>query len=354
MAESTKEERTEQATGKRISDAKNKGNVGKSVDLSQVISLFVAFFIINFLGLFIYRILIGNMQSSFSGLVVPDFNGKSVTTLFFDNAKDLLIIVSPIMAGLLIVGLVISYLQTGFRVTAEPLKPVISKLNPITGVKNLFSLKAVVKLLMGILKVLATGIPAYLIIKKEVLIVQNMSGVGFAGVFVYAWQAIFSLTLKILLILFVIAVIDFLYQKWQWKKDLKMSKQEVKDEKKQTDGDEDAKRRIQGMQRSMLLKMMMEDVPGADVVITNPTHYAVALKYDSMSMNAPVVLAKGADLVAKRIKEIAKENEIPLMEDKFLAQTLYKTVEIGEEIPPKLYQAVAKILTYIYKLKGTA
>lgn len=352
MAESTKNEKTEQASGKRLSDAKNKGNVGKSMDLSSVLSLFVAFFTINILGFFIYRCLLKNMQTSFTGLVVPDFTGNTLTNLFFDNVKDLLIIVSPIMVGLLIVGLISSYLQTGFRLTLDPLKPSLNKLNPINGVKNLFSVKAVMKLIMGIVKVLATAFPAYLIISKEVEVVQNLSGVGFAGVFVYAWQAIFALTIKILAILFVIAIVDYIYQKWQWKKDLRMTKQEVKDEKKQSDGDEATKKRIQGMQRSMLMKLMMEDVPNSDVVVTNPTHFAVALKYDSMSMGAPVVLAKGADLVAQRIKEVAKEKNIPIMEDKYLAQTLYKTIEVGQEIPQTLYQAVAKVLSYVYKLKG--
>jgi len=294
------------------------------------------------------------MQSSFTSLSVPDFNETTVSTMLLVHVKDLLIIIAPILAGLLVVGLASSYMQTGFQITTEPLKPSLVKLNPLNGVKNLYSFKAVVKLLMAIVKIAATAIPSYYIIKNEIIIVQNMSGVGFAGVFIYAWQAIFALTIKVLAILFVIAIADYIYQKWQWKKDLRMTKQDVKDERKQSEGDEETKRRIQGMQRSMLVKMMMQDVPNADVVITNPTHFAVALKYDSMSMSAPYVVAKGADLIAKRIKEIAKEHDVPLMEDRFLAQTLYKTVDMGQEIPPKLYQAVAKILSYVYKLKGVA
>ncbi|MGR3317829.1 MAG: flagellar biosynthesis protein FlhB [Candidatus Anammoxibacter sp.] len=346
--------KTEQATSKKLSEAKNKGNVGKSTDLSQVVSLFTAFLIINMIGFFIYRNLISNMQTGFTGLVMLDFNINSVSNLFFNNVKDIVIIISPIMAGLLFVGLLNSYLQTGFRFTLEPLKPNLSKLNPVTGVKNLFSLKSLVKLIMGIAKVAATGIPAYFLIKHEIAAVQDMSGVGFAGVFVYAWQAIFSITIKILAILFIIAIIDVIYQKWQWKRSLKMSKQEVKDERKQAEGDEEAKRRIKGMQQQMIRKMMMQDVPAADVIVTNPTHYAVALKYDSIGMEAPSVVAKGMNLVAERIKELAKEHDIPVMEDKFLAQTLYKTVDIGQEIPAKLYQAVAKILSYVYNLKSVA
>ena len=346
--------KTERATGKKLSEAKNKGNVGKSMDLSQVVSLFTAFIIINMIGYFIYRNLIGNMQAGFTGLAVSDFNINSVSNLFFNNIKDIVIIISPIMAGLLFVGVLNAYLQTGFRITLEPLKPNISKLNPVSGVKNLFSLKSVMKLVMGIAKVTATGVPAYFIIKHEIVVVQDMTGVGFAGVFVYAWQAIFSIAIKILSILFLIAIIDVIYQKWQWKRSLKMTKQEVKDERKQSEGDEEAKRRIKGMQQQMLRKMMMEDVPTADVIVTNPTHYAVALKYDSMGMEAPAVVAKGMNLVAERIKRVAKEHDIPIMEDKFLAQTLYKTVDIGQEIPAKLYQAVAKVLSYVYKLKGVA
>ena len=346
--------KTEKPTSKKILDAKKKGNVSKSMDVSHVVSLFTAFLIINMLGYFIYRNLINNMQISFSGLKIPNFNISSVGSLFLSNIKDIVIIVSPIMVGLLTVTILNSYLQTGFRFSLELLKPNLGKLNPVKGVKNIFSLKSVVKLLMGILKVSATAIPAYFIIKKEIVIVQDMSGIGFAGVFVYAWKAIFALTIKVLGILFAIAIIDIIYQKWQWKRNLRMTKQEVKDERKQAEGDEEAKRRIKSMQQSMLMKMMMQDVPTADVVVTNPTHYAVALKYDSVKMEAPIVAAKGMNLVAGRIKEIAKENDIPVMEDKLLAQALYKTVEVGQEIPPKLYQAVAKILSYVYKLKSVA
>lgn len=346
--------KTEQPTGKRLGEAKKKGNVGKSMDVSEVISLFTAFMIINVTGFFIYRHLIDNMQMSFSDLLVPDFNEESLSALFSSNVKDVVIIVAPIMGGLLFVGMLGAYLQTGFRLTLEPIKPTLNKLNPVSGVKNLFSLKSVMKLIMGVLKVTATAVPAYFIIKKEIVVVQGMTGVGFAELFIYAWQAIFGLTVKILAILFVIAIADLVYQKWQWKRGLRMSKQEVKDEKKQAEGDEEVKRKIKGMQQAMLRKMMMEDVPTADVVVTNPTHYAVALKYDSVGMEAPVVVAKGMNLNAQRIKEIAKEHDIPIMEDKPLAQTLFKTVEIGQEIPAMLFQAVAKILSYVYKLKGVA
>ncbi len=349
MAESQK---TEQPTSKKLSEAKKKGNISKSMDVGQVVSIFTAFFIINVIGFFIYRNLISNMQSGFAGILVNDFNEKTVNTLFVNNMKDIVIIISPIMVGLLFVGILTSYLQTGFNLTLEPLKPNFTKLNPISGVKNLFSLKSLMKLVMGIAKVAATGIPAYFIIKKEIATVQDMSGLGFAGVFVYAWQAIFSITIKILAILFAIAIIDLIFQKWQWKRKLKMTKQEVKDEKKQADGDEEAKRRIKNMQITMIRKMMMQDVPTADVIVTNPTHYAVAIKYDSSQAEAPLVVAKGRNIIAERIKEVAKEHDIPVMEDRFLAQTLYKTVELGQEIPAQLYQAVAKILSYVYKLRS--
>lgn len=351
---SDKQERTEQPTSKRLDKAKDKGNMARSMDLSQVISLFAAFFIINMAGFFIYRNLLSNMQNSLSGLVVRNFNEEAAISIFFSNLKDVFIIASPILIGLLIVGIAGSYIQTGLRFTLDPLKPNIAKLNPIHGVKNLFSSRSVVKLLMGVVKIVATAFPSYLIIKREAIKLQDLSGTGFAHLFVYAWQAIFSLSIKILGILFLIAILDYIYQRWQWKRDLMMTKQEVKDERKQSEGDEEAKKRIRGMQRSMLIKLMMQDVPSADVVVTNPTHLAVALKYDSMTMEAPRVVAKGADLVAKRIKEIAIKHNIPIMEDKILAQTIYKAVEIGQEIPPKLYQAVAKILSYVYKLKGVA
>lgn len=176
--------KTEQPTGKRLGEAKKKGNVGKSMDVSEVISLFTAFMIINVTGFFIYRHLIDNMQMSFSDLLVPDFNEESLSALFSSNVKDVVIIVAPIMGGLLFVGMLGAYLQTGFRLTLEPIKPTLNKLNPVSGVKNLFSLKSVMKLIMGVLKVTATAVPAYFIIKKEIVVVQGMTGVGFAELFI--------------------------------------------------------------------------------------------------------------------------------------------------------------------------
>ena len=174
---------------------------------------------------------------------------------------------------------------------------------------------------------------------------------GLAQIFGMLTKSMYTLSLRISVALLILAVLDFFYQKWQYKRSLRMTKQEVKDEGKETEGDPLIKGKIRAVQRQMAMKRMMAAVPTADVVVTNPTHYAVVLKYESTGMKAPTVVAKGADLLAMRIKDIAKKHNIPLVEDKSLAQTLYKTVEIGKEIPQKLYYAVAKVLSYVYQLK---
>lgn len=250
-------------------------------------------------------------------------------------------------------GLVTSYLQIGFMFNFGLLKPNLSKLNIISGVKNLFSIRSFVKLIASVLKLIIVGGVSYFYIKKEFSRIDIVDTIdeSLSALLVTNVKLMIGLALRVSAALLLLAVLDYFYQKWQYKRNLRMSKEEVKEERKQMDGDPLIKSKIRAIQRQMAMKRMMSAIPKADVVITNPSHFAVVLKYDGSAMKAPTVVAKGADLIAKRIKEIAKKHKVPLVEDKLLAQTLYKTVEIGKEIPQKLYYAVAKVLSYVYQLK---
>jgi flagellar biosynthetic protein FlhB len=218
--------------------------------------------------------------------------------------------------------------------------------------KRFVSLKSLVELGKSIIKILFIGGIAYLILKSDLEEFPNLIQQEVGQIVVFIARVSLKLFFLVSLAMIVLAVLDYIYQRWQYEQDLKMTKQEVKDEFKQSQGDPKVKARIRGVQLEMARRRMMEAVPEADVVITNPTHLAIALKFDSREMIAPRVVAKGAGFVAQRIREIAEENRIPLVEEKPLAQALYKMVEIGDYIPAELYRAVAEVLAYVYRLKG--
>jgi flagellar biosynthetic protein FlhB len=353
MAFGSDTEKTEQPTSRRLDEARNKGSVAFSPDLNSAASLLVGFVLLYALGVNTYNSLHKTMQSSLGGLVGKDITTDSLVTITMDHVYVLIKILSPFLGGLLLMGLVTSYLQIGFMFNFGLLKPNLSKLNIISGVKNLFSIRSFVKLIASVLKLIIVGGVSYFYIKKEFIRIDIVDTIdeSLSALLVTNVKLMIGLALRVSAALLLLAVLDYFYQKWQYKRNLRMSKEEVKEERKQMDGDPLIKSKIRAIQRQMAMKRMMSAIPKADVVITNPSHFAVVLKYDGSAMKAPTVVAKGADLIAKRIKEIAKKHKVPLVEDKLLAQTLYKTVEIGKEIPQKLYYAVAKVLSYVYQLK---
>lgn len=353
MAFGSDAEKTEQPTGKRLNEARSKGSIAFSPDLNNAAGLLFGFVLLHFLGISAYNGICKTMKLSLGNLVCKDFTTDSIVNIIISQVYELMKILSPILGGLLLIGLVASYLQVGFMFNFGLLKPNLSKLNILSGIKNLFSAKSFIKLIFSVLKLLVVSGVAFFFIRKEfchtnIIDIIDLSLVEIFGISI---KLMYGLALRVSIALFILAVLDFFYQKWQYKRNLRMTKNEVKEERKQQEGDPLIKSKIRSVQRQMAMRRMMASIPTADVVVTNPTHYAVALKYDGAVMKAPTVVAKGADLIAKRIKEIAKKHKIPLVEDKPLAQTLYKTVEIGREIPQKLYYAVAKVLSYVYQLK---
>ena len=259
---------------------------------------------------------------------------------------------APVFVAVAGAALLINVLQVGVNFTSKPLIPKLSKLNPISGVARLFSMRSLNELFKSILKIAIIATIAYVTIRGKMDRLVLMVEMTPAQIGYGAMALAFEIFVKTVMALAILAFLDFAFQKWQFLQDMKMTKEEVKEEWKQTEGDPHVKARIRSLQREASRKRMMSSVPQADVVVTNPTHLAVALSYDSDKASAPIVVAKGRALLAEKIKQIARENNVPIVEDKPLAQALYKQVEVGEVIPILFYQAVAELLAYVYKLKG--
>ncbi|UCD81772.1 MAG: flagellar biosynthesis protein FlhB [Desulfobacterales bacterium] len=353
MPETAGQERTEKATGKKREDARRKGQVAISREVSSVMILLTCLGIFYFAGSWIFW----NMSDLISG-IYQNLGSLSIASITDASALSLRIfykllsVLLPFLLPIAIVGFIANVMQIGFQISTEAMSPKLNKLNPVSGMKRLVSLKSLVEVGKSIIKLLFIGGIAYLMVKGDLKDFPYLVQQEVGQIIAFIARVSLKLFFFVCLAMIVLAALDYIYQRWQHEQDLKMTKQEVKDEFKQTYGDPKVKARIRGVQLEMARRRMMEAVPQADVVITNPTHLAIALKFDAREMTAPRVLAKGAGFVAQRIREIAEENQIPIVEEKSLAQALFKMVEIGDYIPVELYRAVAEVLAYVYRLKG--
>ncbi len=347
-------EKTEKATPKKKQDARKKGQVLQSREISSTITLLIVFLSIKLMGKYMYK-----QIETFFHLCVKElaltFEPTSINEVFHLVGMflmQLLKIVGPILAIALVISLTASFAQVGSLFTMEPLKPKLNKLNPINGIKRIFSMRGLTELIKSLLKITIVGVVAWKSIRAEENNIVKLMDQELTTAAVYISSTAIDVAIKICAMMVMIAILDYGYQWWQYEKDLKMTKHEVKEEYKEMEGNPEIRQRIKQRQREMSMRRMLTEVPKADVVITNPTHYAVAVRYDAKKASAPVVVAKGQDYMALRIKEIAKENGVETVENKPLAQALYKTVDIGQQVPPELYQAVAEILAFVYRLKG--
>jgi flagellar biosynthetic protein FlhB len=277
---------------------------------------------------------------------------SDVSAFSVDIYKKLFSILIPFFVSVFIAGIVGNVSQVGFEMHSEPIRPKLSKINPISGFKRFFSVRSLVELAKSLMKLLIIGGISYGLIKAEMRGFPPLMQQGVGEILLFIAKVAFKILFFVCLALIILATLDYIYQRWQFEQSIKMTKQEVKDERKQVEGDPKVKSRIRKAQIEMAAHRMMKAVPEADVVITNPVRLAVALKFEASEMMAPTVVAKGAGHIAARIKEIANEHQVPVVEDKPLAQTLFKIVEIGQFIPVELYRAVAEILAYVYRLKG--
>lgn len=347
-------DKTEKATPKKLDDARKEGRVARSSDLINGFMLLLMFFVLKLFGGIMANLFLDSFVKYYnkaSDISMEVFDVKQAVNLSNEIVIDIVIASLPVLIGSFVVALVGNIVQVGWKVTGKPLKPKLDRLNPIGGFKRMFSQEKVVELIKSILKVLAIALVAYNEVKDRWKFILNLYDFEFMQAVLNIFDIVLDVGIKISVIFVIIGLADFGYQKWKHLHDLRMSKQEVKDEMKQSEGDPQIKGQIRQKMREGARRRMMQDLPKADVVITNPTHFAVAVKYDKETAEAPYVLAKGADYVAANIKEIAKQNNIEIVENKPLARMLYYNVEIGDQIPPELYQMVAEVLAYVYSVK---
>ncbi len=350
-------EKTEPATAKKLRDARNEGQVSKSQELNHAFSLVALFVIMKVSISFIGERLMGSfplIYNKIPELIDESAGGMSVfvaSTLIRNVMVTILISMAPFLAIGFAIALLSNILQIKWKVTTKPMKPKFSKINPLSGFKRIFSKDSLFELLKSIVKIIVIIYVAYTSIKDHQNELFLLYDIPLLQVVLLVGTIVIDTGLKIALVYIFIGIIDFAYQKHKFKEDMKMTKQEVKDEYKNTEGNPEIKGRQRSKMREASQRRMMQSLPSADVVITNPTHYAVAIKYDAQKYSAPVVVAKGENFLAQKIKDVAKEHHIEIVENKPLARMLYANVDVGQEVPPELYQAVAEVLAFVYSLR---
>ncbi|WP_045212061.1 flagellar biosynthesis protein FlhB [Desulfonatronovibrio magnus] len=345
--------KTEEATPKRRNKAREEGNVPKSQELSKVIGLVGGIIALRLTFPYIRDSIMETIDWFLSQAVVMQFNEETVYELFLFCAIVMGKIVLPVMIFILIFTIAIMIMQVGPLWTLKPLKPKLKVFNIVEGLKKkMFDLKTLVRLVRNVFQAAAVAVAPYIVLKLEFANLLPLFYASPAMIGGYILNTGFKMALFALVPLLIIAIADVVYTRWDYNENLKMTKDEVKDERKQAEGDPKVKQQQRQKMLGVTQQRMMQDVPKADVVITNPTHIAIAIKYDPAAAPAPMVLAKGVNHLAEKIKAAARQNNIPIRENKPLAQALYKSVEVGQTIPEELYKAVAAVLAEIYKIKG--
>jgi flagellar biosynthetic protein FlhB len=347
------ERKTIPATPHKREEAKRKGQVARSTEVNIALTLLAGMLILYAVGAEMFYHIRNIAHEIFSQLSSLQINPENVYAYFLLALPELFLILAPLMLGLLVIGCFANIIQVGFSFTFEPLKPAIERISLIKGFANLFSKRRLVELVKSLLKVILIGYIGYSILVSVWKHCDKLLIMEVSEAFIYTSKLTFKIGISMAGALLFLALCDYAYQRWEHEQSIKMTIEEFEEEMKRTEGDPKIRARIRSVQREMARSRMMQEVPMADVVIVNPHEIAVAIKYDQTSMEAPEVVAKGARLIAAKIREIAKDAEVPIVENKPLAQTLFKTVEIGMQIPAELYKAVAEILAYVYQLKNT-
>ena len=349
-------EKTEKATPKKRSKAREEGQVAQSQEVGTAFLLITAFIALRFFAPMMLGRISSVLHYNFSNLnLAQNFRSQQFAAWYFwQTFGQVILVVLPVALIVMSVGLLVNILQVGWKPTGKPLRPKFSKLSPKKGLKKIFSMRIFMELFKALFKFAVILTAIFFILIEQMDMLQMLLFLDLFSAISIIANLVVTVGLTVGILYLFIAAADYTYNRFKHEKELRMSKQEVKDEYKQMEGDPMIKSRIRQKMREVSMRRMMQDVPHADVVITNPTHFACALKYDREKGGAPILVAKGADLMAQRIKDIARENFITLVEDKPLARTLYKVVDVGEEVPPELWQAVAEVLAYVYRLKNPA
>ena len=348
-------EKTEEPTAKKLEDARKKGQVMRSTEVVTAATLLVFFLMLKVFVGFIGNRFISSFHKTLGRIgdyTGEPFNTNMARTIIRSSLWDIVVAAFPIMIAGFVVTIVSILFQVKWKVTTEPLKPKFDKFNPVSGMKRLFSKDKIMDLLKSTAKVIILAYVVYSYLKDQWPLIFKMYSYTLPQAIAVIGDTVISVGIRISLFFAAIAVFDLFYQKWKFHQDMMMSKQEVKDEYKNSEGDPKIKSQQRQRMQQASQRRMMQDLPNADVVITNPTHLAVAIRYDKEAHEAPVVVAKGADYLAQKIKDVARANAVEIVENKPLARMLYHNVEIGAEIPPELYQMVAEVLAYVYSLQG--
>jgi flagellar biosynthetic protein FlhB len=345
-------QKTEEPTRKRLEEATERGQVANSREATNFMLLLAFAFVTTWMGPYLLR----RTEYSLAKFIErPDtiaVDDKGLGVLFASTVQDaagilfipFLIFIAAVLAS--------SFIQNNFVFSIEPIIPKLEKISPMKGFSRLFSMRSLTEFLKSIFKIVVTAIVAWYAVKPYFTQMEKLPQSTIMGTLTYLSVTAQRMLIGICIVMFLLAVLDFLYQRFQYMKSLRMTKQEIKEEYRQQEGDPHVKQRLRQIRMERARKRMMAAVPTADVIVTNPTHYSVALKYDAGDMRAPVVVAKGLDNIALRIREVAKEHDIPLFENPPLAQALYATVDIDQEVPELHYKAVAEVISYVYRLKG--
>ncbi len=346
------QERTEPATPRKRRKEREEGRVAKSQDLGAAAVILVGLFALLVFGRFLFSRILAfttDMIAFMGGNTLREDGWFSV--IRDETMYALVVPWLPIGLAAAVGALIVTVSQVGFFITAKPLAPKMDRFNPVSGLKKVLSLRSLVEMVKGLLKAALFALVIYFSLRKDTP--ELVHAIRFpleAGVSQLLWKLL-GLSFRLAFLLLVIAVFDYAYQKWEFERSIKMSKQELKEEYKQMEGDPQIKSKIRQKQRELARNRMMSSVPKADVVITNPTHLAVALEYDRKVMDAPVVCAKGSGFLARKIREVAEENSVPVVENKPLARSLFETLEVGEEVPEEFYRAVAEVLAFVYRIR---
>jgi len=352
MSEAGFEDKSEQATPRRREEAREKGQVAKSNDLCAALTLLGSLIIFQATGGAMLQALAAVTHASLATLHVGELTQDSVRMYYGYASTFLFTAAAPLVFGIMAVGIGANLLQSGFIWSAGPLTPDFARMDPFRGIANIISKRGLVRLLVSMFKVLVIGAVAYVTIRADLPSTAAIIGLSPGEILMFGAALVLKLGYRVAIALLILALFDYGFQRWQYERDLMMTKQELKEELKRMEGDPLTRERRRRMQRQIAMQRMMANVPKADVIITNPTELAIAIQYDPDGMSAPVCVAKGAGFIAAKIRELAAAARVPIVENKVVARLLYKKVEVGAQIPVELYQAVAEILAYVYKLKG--
>lgn len=344
--------KTEKATPKKRRDERKKGHVAVSKDVVMILSLLGIFLILRMLFPLMYRTLRDYMIKYLSLAPAAETVSDYTVSIFWDTVGAVAKSALPILIVAVVLAILGTGVQTRFLFTKSNMVPKFSKLNPLRGIKNMLSLKSLIELIKNIIKIIILALILYQIIKGDLRAVSRTIDMDLKESSVYVLNAIMDMIIKVSIIFLAIAAVDYFYQRWDYERQIKMSKQEIKEEFKQTEGSPEIKGRIRSLQRERARSRMMQAVPTADVIVRNPTHYAVALRYNIEKDNAPVLVAKGVDELALRIVAVGEENGVHVLENKLLARGIYASTQVGKEIPSEYYGVVAEILVYVYRLNN--